>query len=87
VIDTYIARLGNRGAVVLAGGFQDKVVLAAGVTGEAKDRLHAGKMLAALAPLVSGKAGGKPTFAQGGGTDQGGMDKLLAEARATIAAA
>ena len=86
LVDVHIARLGPQGVVVFAGGFHGKVVLVAGVSGEAKHQIHAGNMLATLATVVDGKAGGKPTFAQGGGTNVANIDVLLQHARTAIAA-
>jgi alanyl-tRNA synthetase len=68
-----------------------KVMLTAGIGHELKKdkRFHAGKLIGKLSPLVGGKGGGRPDFANGGGTDTTGIDALVqqaAEAWATIIA-
>jgi alanyl-tRNA synthetase len=39
----------------------------------------------ALAPLVGGKGGGRPDFAEAGGSNPAGIDALLAQAPSVIA--
>ncbi len=68
-----------------------KVMLTAGIGHELKKdkRFHAGKLISKLSPLVGGKGGGRPDFANGGGTDATGIEALVqqaAEAWATIIA-
>ncbi|MGT2932981.1 alanine--tRNA ligase [Streptococcus catagoni] len=41
--------------------------------------VHAGNMIKVLAPLVSGRGGGKPDMAMAGGSDASKIDKLLEE--------
>ena len=53
-------------ASVEAGG---KIVLVAGVTADNVGKLKAGEIVAAVAALVGGRGGGRPDFAQAGGTD------------------
>ncbi|WP_211829167.1 alanine--tRNA ligase [Kistimonas asteriae] len=57
------------GVVMLAAVDGDKVALAAGVTKELTDRVKAGDLLKMVAAQVGGKGGGRPDFAQGGGSD------------------
>lgn len=59
-----------------------KVMLTAGVGHELKSdkRFHAGKLISKVAPLVGGKGGGRPDFANGGGTEPSGIDEVLATA-------
>jgi alanyl-tRNA synthetase len=47
--------------------------------------LHMGQVLAEAAPLVEGRGGGKPEFAQGGGTKVEGLAAALAKARDVVA--
>ena len=59
-----------------------KVMLTAGVGHELKKdkRFHAGKLISKLSPLVGGKGGGRPDFANGGGTDASGIEALVQQA-------
>jgi alanyl-tRNA synthetase len=45
------------------------------------DRVHAGKVVKAVAPIVGGGGGGRPDFAQAGGRQPAKIDALLAESR------
>lgn len=68
------------GVVVLAaadpaGG---KVSVAVGVTKDLTGRLKAGDLVNAVAAQVGGKGGGRPDFAQAGGTDVAALDGALA---------
>jgi alanyl-tRNA synthetase len=58
-----------------------KVRLAVGSQG---CNVHAGNLLKSAAACVGGKGGGRPDFAQGGGTDASGIDAAKAEAVAFI---
>ncbi len=55
-----------------------KVSLAAGVSKDLTARLKAGELVNAVAVQVGGKGGGRPDFAQAGGTDAAGLDAALA---------
>jgi alanyl-tRNA synthetase len=71
--------------VVLLGAVEeesDKVMLTAGVGNNLKKqkKLHVGQLIRALAPLVGGKGGGRPDFANGGGVDASQLDHLIASA-------
>ena len=57
------------GVVVLGSVIEDKVALVAVVSKDLTSRIHAGKIVQALSEAVGGKGGGRPDFAQGGGTD------------------
>ncbi|OQX36239.1 MAG: alanine--tRNA ligase [Oceanospirillales bacterium LUC14_002_19_P2] len=59
----------ENGIVMLAAVDGDKVALAAGVTKDLTDRVKAGDLLKMVAAQVGGKGGGRPDFAQGGGSD------------------
>lgn len=66
-------------AAILLGGESDgKVVLVAGVTQDLTGKLKAGDLMKQAAAAVSGKGGGRPDMAQGGGTDVGALDQALA---------
>ena len=67
------------GVVVLGSAQEDgKVSLIAGVTRDLVGRLHAGKIVSALAPKVGGSGGGKPDMAQAGGKDVSALNATLA---------
>ncbi|SFX72517.1 alanine--tRNA ligase [Marinospirillum alkaliphilum] len=72
-------------AVVLAAVEGDKVSLIAGISGEAKDRLHAGKLVNHVALQIGGKGGGRPDMAQAGGTDAAALPAALASVKAWVA--
>jgi alanyl-tRNA synthetase len=76
-------RLGS-GVVLLAGiGGADKVTLLAMVSKDLVQagKMHAGKLLGAVAQVLGGRAGGKPDMAQGGAKDAAKVPEALAEAR------
>jgi len=76
-VDKFKDKLGS--AVVVLGSVQDgKVRLAAGVTRNNVDRLHAGDIIQPVAEQVGGKGGGRPDFAQAGGADATNLDAALA---------
>ncbi len=64
--------------VVLATVEDGKVKLVASVAKSATDKLHAGKIIGQVAQVVGGRGGGRPDFAQAGGTDVGKVDEALA---------
>ncbi|MDV5972289.1 Alanine--tRNA ligase [Streptococcus canis] len=67
--------------LVLAAAIGDKVnVLVASKSKE----VHAGNMIKALAPIVSGRGGGKPDMAMAGGSDASKMTELLAAVPETL---
>jgi len=66
-------------AVIVLGSVEDgKVRLAAGVTKNNTDRIRAGDVIKPVAELVGGKGGGRPDFAQAGGSDPEALDAALA---------
>ena len=67
-------------AVIVLGATtgEDKVLLVAGVTADLVGRVKAGEIIAAVAKRVGGKGGGRPDFAQAGGTDPKALDDALA---------
>jgi len=66
-------------AVIVLGSVEDgKVRLAAGVTKNNTDRIRAGDVIKPVAEQVGGKGGGRPDFAQAGGSDAGSLDAALA---------
>ncbi len=72
------------GVVVLGSVEADKVYLVAGVTKDLTDRLHAGKLIKPVAECVGGSGGGRPDFAQAGGTLPDKLDEALALVKASL---
>ena len=72
-------------ALVLAAVEGDKVSLIAGVSGAAKDQIHAGKLVNHVAQQVGGKGGGRPDMAQAGGTKPSSLPAALASVKAWVA--
>jgi alanyl-tRNA synthetase len=78
-IDRMKDKLGS--AVVLlaaADAESGKVSLAAGVSKDLTARIKAGELVNSVAVQVGGKGGGRPDFAQAGGTDPAALDPALA---------
>jgi len=55
-----------------------KIVLVAGVTADLTGRIKAGELVGAIAAQVGGKGGGRPDFAQAGGSNPAALDAALA---------
>ena len=62
-------------ASVDAGG---KVLLVAGVTADLVGKVKAGEVVGNVASQVGGRGGGRPDFAQAGGTDAAALPAALA---------
>ena len=77
-------KLGS-GVVVLCGVGDDKVSIVAMVTKDLIERVHAGKLLGAVAEVLGGRGGGKPDMAQGGGKDPSKVPAALDTARRWVA--
>ncbi|AUH69115.1 MULTISPECIES: alanine--tRNA ligase [Gordonia] len=79
-------RVADRNAVVaLFSSADGKVPFAIGTTDAARAAgVKAGDLVKELAPLVSGRGGGKPDLAQGSGTDAAGIDAALARLREVV---
>jgi alanyl-tRNA synthetase len=75
--DTLRDKMGS-GVVVLATQDDGKVSLIATVSKDLVGRLKAGNLVKSLAPIVGGKGGGRPDFAQAGGKDPSKLPELLA---------
>ena len=78
-------RLGS-GIVVLGGVEEDKVRLVAGVTKDLTDRFRAGDIIKPVAAHVGGSGGGRPDFAQAGGSLPDKLDEALAGVGPALAA-
>ncbi|WP_045767369.1 alanine--tRNA ligase [Xanthomonas albilineans] len=64
--------------IVLAGASEGKVALVSGVNGSPMGRVKAGELLSHIASQISGKGGGRPDLAQGGGEDGPALVHALA---------
>jgi alanyl-tRNA synthetase len=79
-------KLGS-GVVVLGAVAGDKVLLVASVTKDLAGRLKAGELIKPVAELCGGRGGGRPDFAQAGGTQPDKVDAALALVPGLVAAA
>jgi alanyl-tRNA synthetase len=59
----------------------DKIVLVAGVTADVTSRIKAGELVGTVAAQVGGRGGGRPDFAQAGGSNPAALDAALASVR------
>jgi len=66
------------GVIVLGTIGHGKVSLVATVTESLVDKVQAGEVIRAIAPIVGGKGGGKPNSARGGGNNPDKLDEALA---------
>lgn len=83
-VDRYKDKL--QSAIVVLGSVDNGVVrLAAGVTKDHTDRVRAGDLIKPVAAQVGGKGGGRPDFAQAGGSDAAALDAALASVSAWVA--
>ena len=62
----------------------DKIVLVAGVTSDLVGRIKAGELVGSVAAKVGCRGGGRPDFAQAGGTKPEALDGALAEVEAFV---
>ena len=85
-VDALKAKL-KSAIIVLGAPTEDgKVLLVAGVTADLVGRAKAGEIVGVVAARVGGKGGGRPDFAQAGGTDPSQLDAALAAVPAWVAA-
>ncbi len=77
MVDQLKNKLGS-GVVFLATKADGKVPLAAGVTKDLTGNVKAGDLLKMVAEQLGGKGGGRPDFAQGGGSQPENLGKALA---------
>jgi alanyl-tRNA synthetase len=78
LVDTLRQKLGS-GVVVLGTAEDGMVALVGGVTKDLTGRLHAGKIIQAIARTVGGTGGGRPDLAEAGGKDTQALEKALAQ--------
>ena len=65
------ATSGRSAVVVLASAEDSNVSIVSAVTKDLTAKVHAGKLVGAVAQAVGGKGGGRPDMAEGGGKDAG----------------
>ncbi len=73
------------GIVVLASDTNNKALLIVSVTDDLLDRIKAGTIVKALAPIIGGTGGGKASFAEAGGRQTNKIDDLISSSRDVIA--
>ena len=76
LVDSLRQKLGS-GVVALGMPENGKVALIAGVTKDLTAKVHAGKLIGALAEKLGGKGGGRPDLAEAGGKDTAGLKTAL----------
>jgi alanyl-tRNA synthetase len=76
LVDTLRQKLGS-GVVALGMPEDGKVALIAGVTKDLTAKVHAGKLIQALAKQVGGSGGGRPDLAEAGGKDTSALKSAL----------
>jgi alanyl-tRNA synthetase len=84
---TVIDSLRNKwksGVVVLASTQDSTVSIVSAVTKDLTSKVHAGKLVGAVAQAVGGKGGGRPDMAEGGGKDPSALPGALAEVYSTV---
>ena len=81
--DSIRNRLG-RGVVVLASDNGGKAALVVSVTRDLTNRVHAGNLIRELAPIVGGRGGGRPDFAQAGGREIDRINTIVPESHTAI---
>ncbi len=75
-VDQLKARIGS-GIILLGGRGQDKVTLIMGVTADLTHRFSANDLIKKIALHLEGTGGGRPDFAQAGGTKTEKLDEAL----------
>ena len=76
LVDSLRQKLGS-GVVALGMPEDGKVALIAGVTQDLTSKVHAGKLIQALAKQVGGSGGGRPDLAEAGGKDTSALKLAL----------
>src|SRR5262249_27138341 len=84
MVDDLKNRLGS-GVVLLAAEDAGKVAVALGVTADLTPRLRAGDPVREVSQVLGGKGGGRPDFAQGGGSDASRLDDAFRRLDALVA--
>ena len=85
LVDELRGKLGS-GIVLLAAEAEGRVSLALGVTKDLTGRFKAGDLVREVAAVVGGKGGGRPDFAQAGGSDAAKLDEAFERLHELVAA-
>ena len=85
MVDELKQRLGS-GVVLLATRDSGKVALALGVTRDLAERFSAARLIREIAATVGGSGGGRPDFAQAGGSRPDALPAAFAEAERLLGA-
>jgi alanyl-tRNA synthetase len=83
-VDQLKSKLGSAVIVLASVDAQSKVLLVAGVTADQTARVKAGELVGIIAAAVGGKGGGRPDFAQAGGSDAAALPQALAGVEALV---
>jgi alanyl-tRNA synthetase len=83
-VDQLKDRLKSAVIVLASVAAPDKIVLVAGVTADLVAKVKAGEVVGAVAAQVGGKGGGRPDFAQAGGTQPDALPAALASVAALV---
>jgi alanyl-tRNA synthetase len=75
-VDQLKGKIGS-GIILLGGQSQNKVSLIMGVTSDLTHRFNANELIKKIALRIGGTGGGRPDFAQAGGTDSKKLDEAL----------
>jgi alanyl-tRNA synthetase len=70
--------------VVLASAEDSNVAIISAVTTDLTSKVHAGKLVGAVAQAVGGKGGGRPDMAEGGGKDPSALPAALEHVYAEV---
>jgi alanyl-tRNA synthetase len=82
-VDQLKTKIGS-GIILLGGQNQNKVSLVMGVTPDLTKRYNASELIKKISVSIGGTGGGRPDFAQAGGTDPGKLDEAIKAIEALI---
>jgi alanyl-tRNA synthetase len=85
LIDSLRGKIGSGVIVLGAGADDDKVALVAAVSKDLNPKLHAGKIVKAVAERMGGTGGGRPDMAEAGGKNPAQLDATLSEVAGIVA--
>ena len=83
LVDQHRSRI-KSGVVILASPSDGKVTMVVGVTPDLTKQVPAGQVVKQIAPIVGGRGGGRPDFAEAGGKDPSKIPEMLAAASGVI---